>query len=136
MATFATKRAPVRAKGRHTAERRRRERRGRIAELSAAALLMLKGYRILERRHKSKLGEIDLIAVRGTRLAFVEVKQRRAIELAVAAITPRQASRVRAAAERWVWNHPRYRKHEIALDAVLVTAFLVPRHFAHAMQSW
>ena len=54
-----------------------RERRGRIAEWIAAAFLCLKGYRILARRYRSKLGEIDLIAVRGRRLAFVEVKRRK-----------------------------------------------------------
>jgi putative endonuclease len=110
--------------------------RGRLAELAAAALLMLKGYRILERRHRSKLGEIDLVAVRGKRLAFVEVKQRGGRELAHAAITPRQAGRVRAAAERWVWSHPAYRGHEIGLDAVLVTRLLRPCHVEQALQVW
>jgi putative endonuclease len=115
--------------------RRRREKRGRFAELIAAAYLFAKGYRILARRHKTPLGEIDLIAVRGRRLAFVEVKQRASMEAAEAAVTDGQARRVALAAERWVWRHPRYRHHEIGLDAVLIVPGRLPRHTPHALQS-
>lgn len=115
--------------------RRRRERSGRVAELLAAAFLFAKGYRILARRHKTPLGEIDLIAVRGRRLAFVEVKQRAAMEAAQGAVSSRQARRVAQAAERWVLRHPRYRDYEIGLDAVLVVPGHLPRHVPHALQS-
>ena len=57
-------------------ERRARLRRGRLAETLAAAALMAKGYRILGRNVKTRAGEIDIIAVRGQRIAFVEVKRR------------------------------------------------------------
>jgi putative endonuclease len=114
--------------------RRRRERSGRIAELIAAAYLFAKGYRILARRHKTPLGEIDLIAVRGRRLAFVEVKQRTAVDVAEAPVSARQARRVQRAAERWVWRHPKYRDHEIALDAVLIVPGRLPRHAHYALQ--
>ena len=53
-----------------------RYRRGRLSEWVAAAALLAKGYRILGRRVRTPYGEIDLIAVRGRRLAFVEVKRR------------------------------------------------------------
>jgi putative endonuclease len=115
--------------------RRKREKSGRIAELIAAAFLFAKGYRILARRHKTPLGEIDLIAVRGRRLAFVEVKQRASMEAAQAAVTDWQARRVALAAERWVWRHPRYRDYEIGLDAVLIVPGRLPRHAPHALQS-
>ena len=52
------------------------EKRGRNAEVLAALLLRLKGYRILERRFRSKRGEIDIIAKQGGDLVFVEVKTR------------------------------------------------------------
>ncbi len=57
-------------------DRLARYRRGRLSEWMAAALLMAKGYRILGRRIRTPHGEIDLVAVRGSRLAFVEVKRR------------------------------------------------------------
>src|SRR4029453_6459230 len=59
-----------------TAERIGRYRRGRLSEWLAAAALLAKGYRILGRRVRTPYGEIDLIAVRGRRLAFEEVKLR------------------------------------------------------------
>ena len=55
-------------------DRLERLRRGNIAELIAAGLLMAKGYRILARRHRTPYGEIDVIAARWRRIAFVEVK--------------------------------------------------------------
>lgn len=114
--------------------RRRRERRGRLSELVAAAFLVLKGYRILARRHRSRAGEIDLIAVRGRRLAFVEVKLRPTMEAAEAAKTRGQAQRMARAAEQWVWRHPAYRNHEIGLDALLLVPRHLPRHQPNAMQ--
>lgn len=114
--------------------RRRRERRGRLSELAAAMLLFLKGYRILARRHRSHLGEIDLIAVRGRRLAFVEVKRRPTLRAAESAKTRRQAQRMARAAEQWVWHHPAYRDHEIGLDALLLVPGRLPRHQPDAMQ--
>lgn len=46
------------------ADRRKAERRGRASESLAAFALILKGYRILGRRVRTPLGEIDLIARR------------------------------------------------------------------------
>ena len=52
-------------------------RRGLFAETVAALLLRLKGYAIVARRYKTPVGEIDLVALKGKRLAFVEVKRRK-----------------------------------------------------------
>ena len=46
---------------------------GLSAESRAAALLVAKGFRILGRRWKSPLGEIDIVARRRQLLVFVEV---------------------------------------------------------------
>ena len=116
--------------------RRRAERRGRLAEWIAATALMLKGYRILGRRLRSPCGEIDLVAVRGRRLAFIEVKQRGDDAAIGAALTPRQAERLGEAAERWLWRHPRYRDHRVGLDAVVLGRSLWPRHLPGALNSW
>ena len=89
-----------------TAERIGRYRRGRLSEWLAAAALLAKGYRILGRRVRTPYGEIDLIAVRGRRLAFVEVKRRATRGEAEAAVTPRQAGRIARAAEFWVEPPP------------------------------
>ncbi len=49
---------------------------GAEAERAAAELLRTGGHRILERNFRSAVGEIDLIAMDGDTLCFVEVKAR------------------------------------------------------------
>jgi putative endonuclease len=53
-----------------------RRRLGVEGETVAAEFLRRAGLRILERRYRTRLGEIDLIAEDGTVLVFVEVKAR------------------------------------------------------------
>lgn len=114
-------------------ERRARLRRGSIGEWIAAALLMAKGYRILARQHRTPYGEIDIIAVRRRRMAFVEVKRRRTREAAEAAITPAQAERVTRAAEHWLQRHPRYGGHAMGLDAILIVPWSRPEHLENVL---
>ena len=89
---------------------------------------MAKGYRILARRWASPLGEIDLIAVRGQRLAFIEVKQRPTLDEAHHAITDQQGRRVRDAADLWLARNKRYQDHDIHFDAVFVLPRRWPLH--------
>ena len=56
--------------------RKRAESRGRRAEWIAVWWLRLFGYRVLARRARQRVGEIDIVARRGRTLAFVEVKAR------------------------------------------------------------
>ena len=49
---------------------------GRIGEKKAAKFLRKKGYKILERNYTNKIGEVDLIALYGDLLVFIEVKTR------------------------------------------------------------
>ena len=51
-------------------------RHGLLAESVAALLLRRKGYAIVARRYKTPVGEIDLVALKGKRFAFLEVKRR------------------------------------------------------------
>jgi putative endonuclease len=111
-----------------TVARRRRYRRGLRAETAAALLLRLKGYRILARRARTPLGEIDLVARRGSTVAFVEVKQRHRHDEAVLALHPRQIRRLAAAARWWLAAHPREAAGSCRFDLVTVNRFLWPRH--------
>ena len=114
-------------------DRLQRLRRGLTGELLAAALLTAKGYRILARRHRTPYGEVDIIAVRFRRLAFVEVKRRGTWEAAEAALTTHQARRIAHAAEHWVAARPRYREHDMGLDAILVVPGRWPRHLPNVL---
>ena len=114
-------------------ERLLRYQRGHLSEWIAAALLIAKGYRILGRRVRTPYGEIDLIAVRGARLAFVEVKRRRTRADAEAALTPRQAVRMARAAQFWISRHAAYADHQQGFDAVLVVPGRLPKHLRDAL---
>ncbi|MFA5901755.1 MAG: YraN family protein [Hyphomicrobium sp.] len=113
--------------------RRARLRRGHLAELFAAVALIAKGYRIIGRNVKTRAGEIDIIAVRGKRLAFVEVKCRPSTEAAEAAIGARQAARIRNAADYWLAYRSRYHDHVQAFDLVLVVPRHWPRHIENGL---
>jgi len=110
-----------------------RYRRGRVSEWLAAAALVARGYRILGRRVRTPYGEIDLVAVRGRRLAFVEVKRRASLAEAEAALTARQAARMARAADFWVSRHAAFRDHDRGLDAVLVIPCRLPVHLPDAL---
>lgn len=113
--------------------RRARLRRGRFAEFLAAAALMAKGYWLLGRNVKTRAGEIDIIAVRGRRLAFIEVKRRPDREAAEAAVSDRQAARIRNAADYWLAHRPRYHAHELGFDLVLLLPRSWPRHIENGL---
>jgi putative endonuclease len=50
---------------------------GRKGEAIAEKHLRVSGYRILERNYRTPVGELDLVAMDGETLVFVEVKARR-----------------------------------------------------------
>lgn len=85
-----------------TAKRQAAERRGQWAEIIAALLLLAKGYRIAGRRVRTKAGEIDLIARRGTVTLFCEIKARKTIEAGLKAISRTQQNRIERAALLWL----------------------------------
>lgn len=101
---------------------------GLSAESRAAALLLAKGYRIVARRWRSPVGEIDLVVRRGRLLVFVEVKARGRFDDAAEAVTERQRRRIVAAAEAWLASHADDLACDIRFDAVLVAPWRVPRH--------
>lgn len=115
------------------AERRARYRRGRTSEWLAALALGLRGYRILGWRQKTPVGEIDLVAVRGRRLAFVEVKRRATFEAAEASLTDAQRARIRRAAGLWLARHPRYQAHEQGFDIVFLVGRGWPRYIENGL---
>lgn len=113
-------------------ERRRAQRRGRAAEWCAALWLRLGGYRILARNWRVGAGEIDLVARRGRRLVFVEVKARADQASALEAVSARQQARIRRAAEAFVAGRPDLATLEQSFDAILVLPWRLPRRVPDA----
>src|SRR5262249_56096492 len=109
-------------------------RAGLSAESRAAAFLVAKGFRILARRWKSPVGEIDIVARRRRLLVFVEVKARDNFDDAAWSVTPRQRARIIAAAEAWLARYPDPRIQDMRFDAVLVAPGRIPRHIAAAFE--
>ena len=114
------------------ARRQRSYRKGRWAKRIAAAFLMAKGYRILNRRFRCPVGEVDLIAARGRRLAFVEVKVRPTLDAALWAVTPRQQDRISRAAAYWLQSRPLEGDQDIGLDVIALAPWRWPRHVTNA----
>lgn len=76
---------------------------GREAEDRAADFLMGLGYTIVTRRYHTKGGEIDLVALDGDTLVFVEVKSTRARGFSPEeAIDDRKTARIAVAAEAYL----------------------------------
>ena len=81
-------------RGSSKTERQRREAAGRWAETLAGLTLRLKFYRILARRYRCPVGEIDIIAARERTVVFIEAKARQTLEQAMKSVTPRQQQRI------------------------------------------
>ena len=108
---------------------------GISAESRAAAWLIAHGFRILARRWKSPLGEIDIVAARRHLLIFVEVKARATLDDAAEAVTPRQKQRIAAAAELWLAQYPQPTIRDMRFDAILVAPGKLPRHIPSAFET-
>ena len=115
------------------------ERRGRFAEIAAAWLLRLKGYRIVGRRLRpprgSGAGEIDLVARRGNLLVFVEIKARPEAGGGLSAIGAAQQARLLRAAEWFIKYQPEYATCDLRFDAVVVSPGRWPVHLADAWRA-
>jgi putative endonuclease len=108
---------------------------GLSAESRAAAYLIAKGYRIVARRFRSPVGEVDIVARRGRVLVFVEVKARNRLDDAAESLAPRQQRRIAAAASAWLAEHPDDVESNIRFDAVLVAPGRIPRHIPAAFET-
>jgi putative endonuclease len=108
---------------------------GLSAESRAAALLMVKGYRILAKRFRRPHGEIDLVAKRRNLIAFIEVKARASVDEAAYAVTRRQQTRIINAAQAWPAAHPDHAELELRFDAILIAPRHLPRHLLAAFDA-
>ena len=119
-------------------DRRRHERRGRLAEIIAIWWLRLKRYKIEAHRLQTPVGEIDLVARKGTTLVFIEVKLRRTHHIGLHAVTRHQQRRITQAAEIAAPSFnasksPRS-QFDIRFDVITLTPWSLPRHLIDAWQ--
>jgi len=108
--------------------------RGHRAEWIALLFLLMKGYRPLARRYAASGGEIDLIVMRGSTIAFVEVKARGSMEDARFAITARKRQRFSRAARAWLSRNAWAAGKTWRADAVFIAPGQWPQHIASAFE--
>lgn len=94
--------------------------------------LMARGYRILAMRYRVRAGEVDIIARRGEVIAFVEVKARRDLMVAIDAVTFASQNRIRAAGDHWLARQPDAARLSLRYDIVAIVPWMWPRHIEDA----
>ena len=105
---------------------------GRFAEALAAWHLRFRGYRIVARGFRAPVGEIDIIARRGSLLAMIEVKARSGDEVTPAVPTARQRRRIARAAEAFLARSPRLAACDIRFDLMVARPWRLPRPLPEA----
>ncbi len=80
--------------------------RGQAAEDIAAAYLESLGYLILERNYRSKLGELDIVALDRNTVVFVEVKCRRDAAFGLEAVDAAKQRRLARLAAEYSYLRP------------------------------
>lgn len=100
-----------------------RHRLGRTGEQLAAEHLERRGFTIVERNHRTRWGEIDVIAADEQRIVFCEVKTRRAGGASpFEGLCDKQRRRLRRLAAVWLCETPeRPRRAELRFDAIGIT---------------
>lgn len=108
--------------------------RGIFAERFAALWLQLKGYKILERRYKTAVGEIDLIARKKNTIAFIEVKVRRTKLQALESVTPHMRKRIERAALYYISQND-CAAYDLRLDVIAVSVSPFGGYFIHHLDN-
>ena len=96
---------------------------GEKGETIAERYLKKKGYKILERNYRTKLGEIDIIAKDKKTIVFVEVKTRRSWQFGnpKGAVTPAKQRKISMVALQYLKTIDR-RNTRARFDVVAITA--------------
>jgi len=105
-----------------------RQELGIIGEELAAAELLARGYAILDRRYRTRHGEIDIVAEHDATIVFVEVRARATGEFGRAAepVTDAKKRKVTAMAVEYLARH-RITNRPCRFDVVAIDDALGPR---------
>jgi putative endonuclease len=102
------------------------------AESVCTVWLRLCGYRIVARRLRTPVGEIDIVARRRQTLAIVEVKARSNRRKALEAISRRQQKRLLRATQWLIAGRTDLAALQIRFDIMAVTPWRIPDHIIDA----
>ncbi len=101
---------------------RARKNLGDSGERVAALFLEQRGYKILERKFRTRGGEIDLIAEDADGLAFIEVRARRGggMNVPEESLTPHKRARLVAMAQEFLSRHEEWAGKAWRIDFVAI----------------
>lgn len=109
---------------------------GKECEEKAAAYLRSRGYRVLERGWSAPMGEIDIIALDGETLVFVEVRARSSAAYGTPAETVGRAKRSRIIKTALAYVKAKGLKPEsMRFDFIGFTAGAGPEHIENAFEA-
>lgn len=99
---------------------------GKLAEWLCRMYMRLHGYRIIVKNYhcgtgkNTPCGELDFIAVRGKRLVFCEVKERKNETNFLSALNYKQQQRILKGGLFFLSRNPQYRQHTFQFDVFFV----------------
>ena len=104
---------------------------GKTGEDLAAAYLKARGYQLLHRNWRHSHYEIDIIALKGNILHFVEVKMRssKVFGLPEEAVTKKKFQSLLQAADEFLHLHPQYRHVQYDILAINKHKHEAPAYF-------
>ena len=108
---------------------------GHRGEARAAWYLRAKLYRIIARRVKTPVGEIDLVVRRFGVTAFVEVKARGRAETEAEVLTAVNQHRIVRAAEYYIARHQHLAMTPLRFDVIFLARGRWPRHIVNAFDA-
>jgi putative endonuclease len=108
--------------------------RGRKGEARAAAFLEDAGMRIIARNVRSRVGEIDLIALDGETIVFIEVKTWSVypFEELYYGIDEKKQRRIIETAKYFLFSHRKYSGMAVRFDVI----FIGPERITHLVSAF
>lgn len=103
-----------------------------MAEGAAELFLRAKGFEILERRYRTPVGEVDIVAIDGQYLVFIEVKARATVDIALESLTPKMRGRIQDASMHFLSANPQYAGYPMRIDVMAVKLPFTIRHLENA----
>lgn len=104
-------------------------RRGLFYEWLASIFLKLKLYKILYKRYKTPVGEIDLICRKKDTIIFVEVKYRTRLFEEDNVVQNKQIYRIRNAAAFFIARNSFYNSFNLRFDLLIINNRLSIKHY-------
>ncbi|HSQ97755.1 MAG TPA: YraN family protein [Rickettsiales bacterium] len=102
---------------------------GIFAEYLTILIFFFNGYKFLNRRYKTKLGEIDLIFTKDKYLVVVEVKARKNKNVEISEVVSyKQYKRIINATKLFLNKNKKYSNFFIRIDVVLVYGIFKIEH--------